>query len=290
MVLRSALLTLAWFVCTVCPLWAQSAGAPLQWQVGADLGAAQDIQGTEASVNRQAYHIRTQWRDWTLSYRLDQFDWDSARDLGWDTATPWESLHQVGAHWRRQGTFTQHWGWFTRLGGRATFEQEPGRSFQADAGGAVSYHPCPDWRLALGAGLTAHHLRTRVLPVASLAWRGQASSGWSVRLGVPETRLRHSWDNGIWAGVELQNHNRLARLADDSPVVSAGYLEIEDWSVGPVLGWENSGSWRLEFTPRYHFNREYTIFDPHGDKKDTWDIDNGWSLQFGLRYTLSVNP
>lgn len=280
-----ALVPLIWLLCTACPVGAQS-GDAVRLELETSIGADQDLQGSEASVRRMGTTLRAAWRDWRLTYHNDAFSWDCAQDLGWDTGTPWQALHTVGVHWTKRGRLSRRWGWFARAGATAAFEHEPGRSGRAEGGGGVTYSPSPQWRLSLGAGLAAHPVRWRALPLAGVHWRPGAPSGWSARLGIPETAVTHRWENGLWAGADLQAHNRLTRLADDSDVQPGGYLKIEDWSVGPVCGWDPEGPWRLRATPRYHFGREYTVFGPHGDKKSTWDLDNGWSVRFGLDYTL----
>ena len=266
------------------PLWAQSVDAGFELRGLA--GASREVQDSEAAVTRHSAGVAFFFRDWRLQYTEDHFTWDEADQLVSDTQTPWQRLHTLGADWSHRERFNDRWGWFARLGATASFEEEIDRSVQGSAGGGLNYAFSSQWSLSFGAGTVVHPLRWRVLPLASLNFRPQSTSGWTARIGVPRTAITYRWNAGWSLGADLQRHNRFSRLADDNELVPSGYAEIEDWSLGPVLGWQGEKGWRLTCSPRYHFGTDYTVYGPDGDKKHTWETDTGWSIQAGIRYQL----
>ncbi len=212
----------------------------------------------------------------SLGYELRDYSWDGVDRLpfGDGRADPWDRFHRLSLGARHSGQIDGQWGYF--LGGSltASFEEEISGSLGGGVQAGLSYTPAPPWEMRLGAAISFHEVETSVLPLVGLSWNQQAESGPSFSLGVPQTELRYRFNPQAALSARFSFEGGISRLKDDSPVEREGYVEERDLRGGLYLELSPAPNIHLTLGGRYHFEREFNIYNKSGKNKRSYDVDD----------------
>jgi hypothetical protein len=120
-------------------------------------------------------------------------------------------------------------------------------------------------------------------PIIGLSWQedGAERQGWSFSLGAPSTVLQYRFSPLLALSLEAGYRYGVHRLADDSPVYSAGYVRHRNIVGGFYAHLAPLEGLKITAGLEGNFWRELELYDDDGDKFVTYDIDNG--LGFLLR-------
>ncbi len=259
-----------------------TAGVRAEAVAGADVD---DGEGSMAVTGTRA-SLGTSWGG--LDYAVARYHWDDASrlPLGNGNDDPWDTLHSLRLDLRHRAMVNDDWGYFVGGGVSAGWEEE------MDDAGALHLRAGllrvlrPGLTLSLGLGGAVHKTGLRAMPLAALAWGAEEEPGFSAVVGLPETWLRYRFDAAWLVRLGARMEGGLYRLADDSPVVSSGYVRQSGVAAAFVADWSPLENLTLSFGPEWHFARELTLYNEDGDEQDSYDGDAAPGFGLGLRYAF----
>jgi hypothetical protein len=231
------------------------------------------------------------WRWLTLSYTASRFSWDNAEALpfGNQRDVPWEYLHTLDLNAAFSGqTGVAGLNWFAGGNVYSSWEKEMSNSFGFGGRAGIVWDVAKNWRLRLGAFLMYHPTGLDGFPVMGLSWQedGAEEKGWSFSLGAPSTNLQYRFSPLLAVSLGAGYHYGIHRLADDSPVVSAGYIRHRN-IVGGIyshLSPEFLPGLKITLGLEGNFWRELELYDDDGDKFASYDVGNGLGFILSAAY------
>lgn len=254
------------------------------WGGGVGQSGVENDRG-EVSVAESG--VKASWRWLTVAYAARVYDFEDVSRLPFGNGEdPFDTLHQVSLNADHGGHLDGPWSWFAGATLFSAFEEEADGSLGGMARAGVGYALAGNLDLNLGAGVSAHQVGVRALPLASLAWNRAAEQGWSAVLGLPETEIRYRWNEITATRATMGWDGGVWRLADDSPVRRKGYFSEEGARVGLFQDVHFSESAFLSLGLTWSFARSMAVYNEDGDKSGDWDLDPAWGgiVSFGLRF------
>ncbi len=261
---------------------------PVSVRLSGQFVADSDVGDGDGSMSMTSEQLRLQWSLFNISYSQTQFDWENVGSLAFGNGVddPWERLHRlaVGANYR--GKINDDWFYHTGLTLTSTFEKEMAGSYGGVLRGGVGYKLTDEVSLLAGMAVLHNPLRTMFAPSLALSYedKDDSGAGWSGHLGFPATNLSYHFDMVSAVRVSIESNGQTARLASDSTVAEAGYVDLSGWNSGVYYDWNPSEAVRLSVGPEYHFSRKTTIYNHSGDKLTEEDTDAAWGGALRFRY------
>ena len=261
------------------------AGPDLRITAGGAASAA--VEGGDGEFSGTYAKAAATYRDFSLSYTRLDYSWGEIGDLPFGNGVddPWEALHVLSLGYSHRGSINADWNYFIGSAVKSSFEEELEDSYGAGAFGGFTYLFSPTLRFTIGAGVAYHHISTTVLPVVGISWNQGTPQGFSIALGYPDTYLSYRF-NSQWAlrSRIVQFEQDVFRLADDSTVEKAGFLERQDLITDLGVEFTPTKQLRVILAARYYFERELTIHDNNDDWERTFDVDDAWGGVLSVNY------
>lgn len=215
--------------------------------------------------------------DFNITYKNDSYSWNKLQGLPFGNRKddPWENLHSISAGYNHADMFNQRWGYLAGVNIYSEFEKEMSGSYSGIGYGGVIYKMAEqNLVLRVGVGVGYNEVETTGIPMIGIDWNSEAAEGFSVSVGLPETRVAYKFNqqNTLYTGLTCEDG--IFRLADDSKVSQEGYFEQE--SYGGMVGYIFQPSEQCSITvgATYYFDRQYNIYDKNGENKKEYDLDN----------------
>ncbi|MBU1001123.1 MAG: hypothetical protein KKE73_01220 [Proteobacteria bacterium] len=223
-----------------------------------------------------------------LAYGVRSYDWHDkpALPFGNGSDNPWDELHELELSAQDMGRINKQWSWFYHAAVSVAYEEEMDDSLGLFVAGGASYALNEAWAVQLGLGVTGHKTGWSVLPMLGVLWNQGAEQGFSARIGLPETELAYRFGPEWALRLVGEMEEDTWRLADDSTLLSKGYVQESGLSVGLFADWSPAQNLCLTFGPEVFFERKTTIFNSDGDKRNSYDSDvaAGASLKIGYSF------
>lgn len=225
----------------------------------------------------------------TAEYGYRQYEWEDVARLpfGDGVRDPWEELHRVGVGFSHDEMVSETWGYFVSGQATAAFEEEMDDSFGFGGWGGLLYR-VRSWETTfrLGAAYSWDEVTSRVLPIVGFSWRNPGARGLSASLGIPVTAATYRVSEAFAIRAGLAFDFDTYRLADDSPVSSAGYLESEYIGGEVSLLFNLSPAVRLDVSGAWFFDSQLTLHDSDGENGVEYDVDPGAAARVGLSFSF----
>ncbi|MEM7482723.1 MAG: DUF6268 family outer membrane beta-barrel protein [Acidobacteriota bacterium] len=252
-----------------------------------------DLEFTDslATVDLQSAEVSLGFFDFTLSASVHDFTWSEAEDLSFANGAPvpWEQMKRVSLRHTSTRPINDRFFLLTSVGAGLGFEEESTDSHFADALAAVIWNRSSEWSFLFGVGYSWHSavdVEFEAFPAIGLTYRGQAEKGFTASLGIPETSLRYRFSPRSSLGLGVGATTFVTRLADDSPVVSAGYSEFIQFDVGLTYEVRIRDRLSLEIGPTYGLEGELKIHDSEGILLSTHDLEPAAGGKFQLKLSF----
>jgi hypothetical protein len=291
---RSSRRGLAWFLCLLPAflLLALSPGtseaedlSPTVSVEGQYTGRG-DLRGDRGSVSSSTGKVVASMLPFTLEYDVSQYSWRGTNRLpfGDKQHKPWDTLHLLSFSFDYETKISGNFGVFAEAVAFAGYEEELTGSLGANLTGGLSYEMQPGLKLNVGVSGLFHEVHSRPLPIIRLDWNQNATQGFSASLGFPENTLAYRFNKAYALRFAQTFDDTIYRLADDSSLGHKSYLE----SVGVVSGLYLDYSPLPGFTgtigAQYVLHRKFNMYDPDGNKRDTFSLDNALGGVLRLEY------
>jgi hypothetical protein len=230
------------------------------------------------------------WRWLTLSYTASHFSWDKPESLpfGNQRDVPWDYLHTLDLNAAFSGPLSAGLDWFAGGNIYSSWEKELSNSFGFGGRAGIVWEAAKNWKLRLGAFLMYHPTGLDGFPLIGLSWQedGAEEQGWSFSLGSPATSLQYRFSPLLALSVGASYHYGIHRLADDSPVYSAGYMRHRN-IVGGIYSHLTPPSLpglKISLGLEGNFWRELELYNDNGDKFASYDVGNGLGFILSAAY------
>jgi hypothetical protein len=248
-----------------------------------------DLDPSDASYAVSGSTVEVGWAHWQAGVTRQFYQWDNPGAFPGLTGPddPWEFLTRIQLGFQHTHTLTDRWSVDTLAGVLSDFEEELDDSWAAYLGGYGTYRAGEDWLWFVGL-LYSHHAEVASdfewVPVLGLAWRPGATEGLSFRLGLPATRARWHFSPRTRLVLDLNTlEGGVYRLADDSPLLPGGYVEMVNASLSLSLEHRLTNTLELSAGIGHSLHRELKLYDPDGKETDQIDVDPAPSLHLALR-------
>lgn len=257
-----------------------SAGAKVIGSAGFDDGEG-EVGSTTASISGGYSWLNA-------SYARTDFSWSDVDKLvfGNGADDPWDTLHEIAVSSDHDGMFSDQWGWFAGASVGAAYEEELSGAWGTSAYGGGMYVWNEHTMVTFGAAVSGHETGLSFRPLLGVSWDyiGEDGSGWYAALGSPETNVGYAFSEDFSLTLGLGMDGNTYRLADDSTVVSKGYVGMDDMNLSLAADWALYEDVTLTLAPSYHFGRSMTLYDKNGDKSETYDLDNSYGALLNLSF------
>jgi hypothetical protein len=215
------------------------------------------------------------------SFKLLRFSWDRPGEYVINTngRDPWGNLYEVSLGANRGGMITERMSYELMIGATSAFEREPDDSFSFHAGGYAMFAINPKWSIAAGALYSKHQkVETdfEIIPVASVSWNMETSSGLSFTIGLPKTEIAWHFSKITTLTIDTSGFEvGIYRLADNSPVRKKGYVEYSGTTCSLRIDTLIADRIGLTAGISQALSRKHKLFDHEGKNEIRYDVGKG---------------
>ena len=250
---------------------------------------------SEAKVNGYKSSVRTSKQQLQVSngfagidFSRWYFDWNDADALPFYRGkTPIKHMQRINLHGKYFHKFDPQWAMLLMASVNATYEEElDGDAVGAGLFGFFSYRIDSDHALQAGAFVNYHPVTTLVLPVLGYSYRARANDGFTAVLGFPRTYVGYHAVPGWLLRAGFIYSQTVIRLADDSGIEPAGYVESIDYQASAGLRVAFAQRWEFSADLLYAFRRDFKTFDHAARQIDAYTIDPSFGAMFRLNYAF----
>lgn len=250
-----------------------------------------EISGSVANFDLTATEATVELPWLSISAGLFDFDWENAEALDFThgASQPWEQLTTVELRKTWLRPLNDRLIWMTSLGAGLSFEEETSDSHFADVLVAAVWNRSANWSFLFGAGYSWHStidVEFELFPALGFTYRPQAEEGFSASFGIPQTEMRYRFSprSAMSLGADAQTF--VSRLADDSAIAAAGYVEFLRFGLGLYYEHRVADRFELQVGPTYGFEGELKIHDSQGILLSTHDLEPtaGLSLKMSVAF------
>ncbi|MBB5022823.1 hypothetical protein [Desulfurispira natronophila] len=244
------------------------------------------LNSNSAKVESRSQRLNVSQDNYRFSYTRTRYSWDqpwnlpSALDAGGED--PWGTLQRINfGYGNREAGET--WNTYYGLGLGARYEREVEKAYSLFGYTMWGYNHSDDWETGIGIAVAYTPLREYVLPMGFVRYRAPMQEGISASLGFPNTQIRYRFDRQLSVGAKASFGQGNFRLKDNSPLQSAGYVDMAGYQAtgfveymvvpGTILSLELSSS----------INRRWRIYDADGNRQGRVNLDDGVSTALVLR-------
>ncbi len=202
--------------------------------------------------------------------KLLDFTWSHPEGFVEDTGgrNPWDTLNEIILGIKHGGRLSERMMYEVTAGVATGFEDQMADSFAAFVGAYGIYGFNETWAVMLGAFYSRHQVIETAfdfIPIIGVSFNAQATDGLSFTLGLPSTDVTWHFNETTRLTLDLSSlEGGVFRLADDSPVREAGYVELVSATASLRLETQIRGGLELGLGVGHAFDREMTLYD-HDD-------------------------
>jgi hypothetical protein len=222
------------------------------------------------------------------SYRNTQFDWKKPENLAFSigSSDPLTMIHQFDVGMALEQEISEEWIAAGQLGLRSEFEDETEDSFSYYTDLVLFKQLSESWSMTLGGGVEYHDgFGEEFYPLFNFYWNEDASKGFSLAIGFPESSLTYYISPRESIGIEANYQEISPRLSDDKTTPDASYLRFEQQDVGiNYMVMSKDRSLVLETGISYLFDRQMDVRNRNGDRTANYDIDETVVLRVELSF------
>jgi hypothetical protein len=243
------------------------------------------------SVNQAGASLR--WRMFSLSYTRSHYSWSNPGRLPFNNSNrdPWDTLQSLNFDVNFDGDFKllsegRQLRWFAGGNIYSSWESDLSNSFGLGGRLGLAYSLNSNWSFRLGGFLRYHPTGVDGFPLLGLSWQqdGAERQGWSLALGSPSTMVQYRFNPWLALSLGASYHYGVHRLADDSPVYSAGYVRSRHLVAGIYANVTPVERLNLSLGLEGNFWRELRLYNDDGDDLDSYEVDNALGLVFSFSY------
>lgn len=248
------------------------------------------ISNTDGSVQVYKNNLSINNELLGLSYSNWKFDWNKIETLpfGNATDTPIDQIHAFALNVNIPKKIDDKWFLLTSLSLKSTFEKELKDSYGANLFSFGSYRLDDDHSFQMGAFVNYHPTSTLALPVISYSYRTKFQDGWQLVLGFPRTHVGYHVNENTLVRLGMIYSQSLVRLRDTSPIAASGYVEAKDYISNLGITYELNHNIKLSGDLLYTINREFIIYNSHGNETQNNTIQNALGANVRLVYSFDA--
>lgn len=248
-----------------------------------------EVGGYGAYARTGKYGIKLNNAFGAIAYSRWDFTWDGEENLPFYRGkVPIEHLHQFKASGNLFKRLSDRWVMLASLNASATYEKELDVSaVAAGAFGFFSYSFDRDHAIQTGAFVNYHPVTTLALPVIGYSYRARADDGFTMVLGFPRAYAGYHIAPGVLLRAGFIFSQAVIRLADDSGIEPAGYMEASDYQSSAGVRYTLDKRWELSADVLYAFRREIRTYDHAANILDTYRIAPSAGMMFKLIYRFN---
>ena len=212
------------------------------------------------------------------SFKLLRFSWDRPGEYVINTngRDPWGNLYEVSIGANHGGMITERMSYALMVGATSAYERELDDSFSFHGGGYGMFAINPKWSIAAGALYLKHQkVETdfEIIPVASVSWNTETSSGPSFTIGLPKTELTWHFSKITTLTIDTSAfEGGIYRLADNSPVRKKGYVEFSGTTCSLHINTLIADRIGLTAGLSQALSRKHKLFDHEGKNEIKYDV------------------
>ena len=247
-----------------------------------------DIEGSEGNVQVIKNRIKINNSTFGFSYTNWTFDWDNVDKLPFGDGVhhPVEQMHGLNFSMTKPYRINEKWFSLSLISLNSTFEDNPKNSLSFGLFTFASYTINDDHTIQIGAFGSYHPVRTLVLPIVSYSYRARHKDGIQVILGFPNTHIGYHFNRDTLIRLGVVYSNSLFRLSDNSSVEPSGFNEFQDFMGNAGISYDLNRDIKLTGDFLYSIKRDFTIYDKHGTKLESYVIEPAAGIKFTIIWKL----
>jgi len=247
-----------------------------------------EIKGYGAYARTGKYGVKINNAFGGVSYSRWDFTWEGEEHLPFYRGKPpIEHMHQFKAFGNVFKRLSDRWVMLASLNVSATYERElDGSAVGGGVFGFFSYKIDGDHALQTGAFVNYHPVTTLALPVIGYSYRARADDGFTAVLGFPRAYAGYHVAPGTLLRAGFLFSQAVIRLADDSGIEPAGYMEARDFQASLGARVNFAERWQLSADALYAFRREIRTYDHAANTLASYRVSPSAGMMFQLLYTF----
>lgn len=220
----------------------------------------------------------------SFSYTNWRFDWDKVSQLPFGDGVhhPVEEMHGLRLSLSKSYRINERWLTLSSLSFNSTFEDDPKNSLSVGLFSFASYVINKDHTVQMGLFGNYHPVKSLLFPILSYSYRANYKDGMQVILGFPQTHIGYHLNRDTLLRLGVVFSNSLIRLSDNSSVEPEGFNEFQDYMGNLGISYEVSSKVKLKADLLYAIKRDFTIYDKHGTKIDSYEIEPTAGVMFKI--------
>ena len=258
----------------------------LRLEAGTEVLLNSEIGDHGAEGSEITSRIAASWRgpiSVGIEYERSDVTWNGVGRLpfGDGRSNPWETLNSIRLSVGKDGMVSGKWGYFAGMGLTCGYERDLDDSLSTVAFMGVAYAVSSRLVFRLGPAVWWSPVEVMVFPVVGIHYEPDGLN-LSMDLGFPRTSV--AWSPYDWMSLALyaRVQEGLYRLADDSSVARAGYVQRMSLRTGVDLDFTLTRHVSLSLGLVYEPWGSLTLYDNHGEEWDDWEAMGGLGGRVGL--------
>lgn len=246
------------------------------------------VKGYDSSVRTSKQRLQVSNGFGGIDFSRWYFDWNDAAALPFYRGkAPIKHMQRIKLYGNYYKKLNPDWAMLLMASVNATYEEElDGNAVGAGLMGFFSYRIDGDNSLQFGAFANYHPVTTLALPVLGYSYRARANDGFTAVVGFPRAFAGYHLKEGWLLRAGFVYSQAVIRLADDSGIEPAGYVESTDYQASAGLRVSMGTRWEFSGDLLYAFRRDFQIYDHSANEIDAYSIDPSVGAMFRVTYAF----
>lgn len=237
------------------------------------------VKGRDAQLRQQSYTLAAGYEFVGLRYKHNDYDFASGHRY-------MTRSDRLVIDLRHTGSLKEDWGYFAALGYGLGFEEDVhlGDNYSILAALGLEMPLTAAVTGYLGAAANFNQAENKYTPIVGVKFGDPADRGWSGGIAYPYTRAAYRFDEAWAVDFNFSSIKEVTQLRDESPLAKRGYVIEESSSAGIQLNLTPAAGLHLYVGLKYHFSREYELFDSDAHSLGEYELDPAWGGYGGIDY------